>query len=116
MKLVKNASSCAICLHGGHQSGSCNYRDKSNWICGIKGCKSHHHPTLHGSMDAYVKINILRVEESRFESVTDWETREDYVHDSYMSDQYVGENISTERRDELQQAKQELQKPGLWGD
>ena len=33
-----------------------------------------------------------------------------------MSDQYVGENISTERRDELQQAKQELQKPGLGGD
>ena len=116
VKLVRNANSCAICLHGGHQSGACGYRDKSNWVCGISGCSSHHHPTLHGSADAYVKINVIQVEQSRFEDVTDWESRADFVQDSFVVNEVGGDVVSVERQEELQQAKQELLKPGLGGD
>ena len=113
VKLVRNANTCAICLHAGHQSGACGYRDKSNWVCGISGCRSHHHPTLHGSADAYVKINVIQVEQKRFEDVTDWESRSDFLHDSFVVNEVGGEVVSVERQEELQQARQELLKPGL---
>ena len=66
--------------------------------------------------DAYVKINVLIVEESRFEDVKDWGSRADFVHDSYLVNEHVGETISQERQAELQQAKEEIQKPGINGD
>ena len=46
VKLVKSVNGCVVCLHTGHQAATCNYKDKSNWICGISGCRSHHYPTL----------------------------------------------------------------------
>ena len=55
-------------------------------------------------------------EESRFKDVTDWGSRADFVHDSYLVNEHVGEAISQERQAELQQAKEEIQKPGINGD
>ena len=42
VKLVRGGNACAVCLSAGHQAGSCNYKDKNNWVCGIDGCNSHH--------------------------------------------------------------------------
>ena len=72
VKLIRGGNACAVCLSAGHQAGSCNYKDKNNWVCGIDGCTSHHHPTLHGSKDMFVKINTLGVVgENRFEDITE---------------------------------------------
>ena len=117
VKLVKAANGCVVCLHTGHQAASCNYKDKSNWICGISGCRSHHHPTLHGSTDVFVKVNTISVaEQDRFEDVTDWEARADYLQDSYLVNEHDGKEITADRQDELREAKEELKKPGLNGD
>ena len=116
VKLVKSANGCAVCLSGSHLAATCNYKDKSGWVCGISGCRSHHHPSLHGSRDAFVKINVLVVDQGgdRFKEVTDWEARTDYFCDSYMAKE--DDNVSAERQLELQQAREELVKPGLGGD
>ena len=117
VKLVRTANACAVCLHSSHQASTCRYKDTASWICGINSCKSHHHPTLHGSKDAYMKINTLSLEvESRFKDVTDWEARDGYVHDSFLASDTMGENISVERSDELKEMKEELGKPALNGD
>ena len=52
--IVKQSQSCAVCLHPGHTSDKCDFKDKDKNICGFGGCKSHHHPSLHGSRDVYV--------------------------------------------------------------
>ena len=113
VKLVKAANGCVVCLHPGHQAASCNYKDKSNWVCGISGCRSHHHPTLHGSTDVFVKVNTISVaEQDRFEDVTDWGARADYLQDSYLVNEHEGKEITADRQDELREAKEELRKPG----
>ena len=116
VKLVRGANGCAVCLNAGHQAASCNYKDKNNWICGIDGCNSHHHPTLHGSRDMFVKINTLVVGESRFQDVTDWKEREGYQHDSYQVVDEALEKASPDRQIELKEVREELQRPGLNGD
>ena len=116
VKMVKGASGCAVCLNAGHQAANCNYKDKNNWVCGIDGCCSHHHPTLHGSRDMFVKINILVVGDTRFQDITDWETREDYQHDSYQVSSEELAEASPDRKLELKEVMEELHKPGLGGD
>ena len=71
VKLVKSSNGCAVCLSASHVAASCNYRDKANWVCGLDGCSSHHHPTLHGSKDTYIKIHTIQFDEDRFEDITD---------------------------------------------
>ena len=117
VNMVKGGQACAVCLSGGHQAGSCNYKDKNNWVCGIDGCTSHHHPTLHGSKDVYVKVNTLGlVGESRFEEIMNWDERDSYHHDSYRVEDEGLKTASLDRKVELQEVREELQKPGLNGD
>ena len=116
VKLVKTSSACAVCLSSSHLAANCKYKDGTGWVCGMDGCSSHHHPTLHGSRDAYVKISTIVLGENRFQDVTDWEARENYQHDSYQVYDEVTGNISAERQIELQGVREELQKPGLRGD
>ena len=116
VRLVKNANGCAVCLNTSHLADSCNYKEKNNWVCGLEGCRSHHHPTLHGSKDIFVKINTVVGEQSRFEEVTDWDARADYLHDSFLASDQVASNISKEREAELKEVLVELHKPGLRGD
>ena len=117
VKLVRTANACAVCLNAGHQAATCNFKDKDNWICGIKGCRSHHHPTLHGSKDGFIRINSLVVEEHcRFEDVTDWDSREGYKHDSYLVNEEDLDGATEGRKTELRELRDELRIPGLGGD
>ena len=116
VQMVKGNNACAVCLNGGHQAANCNYKDKNNWVCGIDGCSSHHHPALHGSRDTFVKINTLVVGDTRFQEITDWESREEYQHGSYQVKSEEFENASPDRKLELQEVMEELHKPGLGGE
>ena len=117
VKLVRTANACAVCLNAGHQAATCNFKDKDNWICGIKGCRSHHHPTLHESKDGFIRINSLVVEEHRrFEDVTDWDSREGYKHDSYLVNEEDLDGATEGRKTELRELRDELRNPGLGGD
>lgn len=61
--IVKKGQNCLICLHPGHGADKCFDKDNAKRICGIEGCASHHHPTLHGAKDpAVVNCSIARVE------------------------------------------------------
>ena len=58
--LVRSSKTCAICLHSSHTADKCFNKDKDNYVCGVGGCQSHHHPSLHGSKDIYVTgVNVL---------------------------------------------------------
>ena len=116
VKLVRSANACAVCLNAGHQAATCNYKDKDNWVCGMKGCRSHHHPTLHGSKDLFIRINTLVVEQNRFQDVTDWEAREGYTYDSYLVSEDGNGLAAADRKLELQEVMEELKSPGLNGD
>ena len=101
VKLVRNANACAVCLNAGHQAATCNYKDKDNWVCGMRGCRSHHHPTLHGSKDGFIRINTLVVEQSRFEDVIDWDSREGYRYDSFLVNEEGFAEATEDRKVEL---------------
>ena len=47
--IVKKAGNCVICLHPNHSADPCYNKDNDKRVCGLDGCKSHHHPTLHGA-------------------------------------------------------------------
>ena len=89
--IVKTSKSCATCLHPYHTSDICDYRDKDKNICGFDGCKSHHHPCLHGSKDSYVTgVNVLMMQQVKeCVEVVDWFSRQQYVQDSYAMEQCV---------------------------
>ena len=58
--LVRSSKTCAICLHSSHTADKCFNKDNDNYVCGVGGCQSHHHPSLHGSKDIYVTgVNVL---------------------------------------------------------
>ena len=46
---VENAKWCPVHLVGSHSLSDCNQLDSKQLICGVSGCKKHHHRTLHGS-------------------------------------------------------------------
>ena len=52
--MVMKSKSCVICLHPNHTHDKCYDKDNPKRECGLDGCKSHHHPTLHGSKDPIV--------------------------------------------------------------
>ena len=61
-KMVTNGGNCVICLHPNHAADRCYDKDKPNRVCGIDDCKSHHHPTLHGSkVPQIATCNVTRV-------------------------------------------------------
>ena len=47
--MVIKAKSCVICLHPNHTANQCYDRENQKRIYGVDGCKSHHHPTMHGA-------------------------------------------------------------------
>ena len=47
-EMVTKSLSCVICLHPNHSVDKCYDKDNPKRVCGLDGCKSHHHPTLHG--------------------------------------------------------------------
>ena len=55
MKL-KKAKACAVCFYPGHKASTCKHKDNPKYVCGIRGCKYHHHVTLHGSKDPEIVL------------------------------------------------------------
>ena len=115
--IVKSSKSCAICLHPSHTSDKCDYRDRDKNICGFDGCKSHHHPCLHGSKDTYVTgVNVLLMQQVKeCVEIESWFDRQQYVHDSFALDTTSGKT-KTRREEELEEIKDELSKPLINGD
>ena len=67
--MVVKAKGCVICLHPNHTADRCYDRDNSKRVCGVNGCKSHHHPTLHGAKEPQVaSCNVTRVVAGSFGS------------------------------------------------
>ena len=61
-KMVVKGNNCVICLHPNHTADKCFDKDNSKRVCGIDDCKSHHHPTLHGSKEPQIaSCNVTRV-------------------------------------------------------
>ena len=91
--LVRSSKTCAICLHSSHTADKCFNKDKDNYVCGVGGCQSHHHPSLHGSKDIYVTgVNVLLRQRTQavttscqdaFLPVNNWVDREQYLYDSF---------------------------------
>ena len=122
VNVVKQSKSCAVCLHPAHTTDKCDFKDKEKNICGFGGCKSHHHPSLHGSKDVYVTgVNVLLLQQVQAVSpscveVKDWGERQQYIEDSFpVSVNTVKVNKSI-REVELDEVRQELCKPLLNGD
>ena len=52
--VVEQANWCPVHLMGTHDLASCNMRSEQRLVCGINGCRKHHHKTLHGSDSAFI--------------------------------------------------------------
>ena len=115
VNVVKNSKSCAVCLHPSHTSDKCDFKDKVQNICGMDGCKSHHHPILHGSPDIYVAgVNVLKLQQRKAVAidtpkgclqVEDWFERQQFIHDSYPL-------VCKSQQEEIEDLKSEL---AIWG-
>ena len=140
--MVKTAKHCAICLHPNHTADSCYNKEKDTYICGVNGCTSHHHPSLHGSRDVYVTgVNALlmqRVDDREgylcdgyvgnhgcigvgqdYAPVNDFSSRIQFIHDSYSSEQFhkgAVNIVKTKREIELDEVIAELTKPLIDGE
>ena len=85
----------------------------------MDGCKSHHHPILHGSPDIYVAgVNVLKLQQRKAVAidtpkgclqVEDWFERQQFIHDSYPL-------VCKSRQEEIEDLKSELAKPLINGD
>ena len=117
--VVKNSMSCAVCLHPSHTSDRCDFKDKDQNICGMDGCKSHHHPSLHGSQDIYVAgVNVLWLQQEKEVAIDtpagcfqikDWFQRQQFTQDSFPV-------AFKNRCEEIDDLKLELAKPMISGD
>ena len=126
--IVKSAKHCAVCLHPSHTTDKCYNKEKDTHLCGVNGCASHHHPSLHGSNDLFVTgVNaLLRQREVEFTTaglsdlidVDDWLSRRQFIEDSHTEDKSRNVvNILKSKRDmEIEEVKAELQKPLINGD
>ena len=130
--IVKSSKCCAICLHSSHTTDKCFSKDKDTHICGVNGCPSHHHPSLHGSRDVYVTgVNALL--RQRHEAVTtvgvpeflpvdDWVSRGQYILDSFPtipkphSAALCKTAVRSRREHELDEVRAELSRPLVQGD
>ena len=66
-RMVVKTDTCVICLHPHHSADRCYDKDNTKRVCGIDGCKSHHHPTLHGSKEPKIaSCNVTRMVARRF--------------------------------------------------
>ena len=86
----------------------------------MDGCRSHHHPSLHGSQDIYVTgVNVLLLQQITDVAadtpedcvrVSNWYDRLQYVQDSYA----VAEK--SQREKELDDVRAEMSRPLINGD
>ena len=126
VRAVKDSKSCAVCLHPSHTTDKCDFKDKEKNICGMDGCSSHHHPSLHGSKDIFVTgVNVLLLQQVRAISreipedcvlITNILDRHQYVHDSYGTTDITGTVNKTQRETELDEIRAEMCKPLINGD
>ena len=100
---LKKAEACPVCLYPGHKAASCKHKDNPKYVCGVRGCKSHHHVSLHGSKDPeVVRVNAV---------FSDLQAVYEQVVDSNLSKEQV-----EERQKELKAAEQACQDKILDGD
>ena len=84
--IVKKGNACVICLGTNHTADACNFKDKETSLCGLDGCSSHHHPTLHGSRDKFVTsvsatmIKLPVMSQSSQETFSQWKQKEEILH------------------------------------
>ena len=52
--MAKAGENCPVCLYPGHLAEACKNATNPKYVCCMKGCKKHHHPSLHGAKDKYV--------------------------------------------------------------
>ena len=50
---------CLVCLCPGHTAEACKNATNPKYVCSMKGCQTHHHPSLHGNKDKYVTSNNI---------------------------------------------------------
>ena len=83
--LLKKAGACPICLFPGHRADVCKQKDNPKYVCGVKGCSSHHHVSLHGSKDPIVvSVRAVFGQEPRVEdSIEDPHTHRDCIEDPH---------------------------------
>ena len=57
---MRRTNACPICLYPGQGADACKNKENPDYVCGIQGCKSYHHPSLHGGKDpAMVKVSAV---------------------------------------------------------
>ena len=123
--MILKGKGCVICLHPKHEADSCFSKDKANSVCGIDGCKSHHHPTLHGAKDAQIaSCNMTKVKgttfssyrnpedvASKFEKVCSLKTKSGALEDEH---EFVARWTKARRREELEEVVKKLGDPMLF--
>ena len=117
--IIKSSQSCAICLHPTHLTSACKLKDSQNYICGLAGCTSHHHPSLHGSKDPFIaKINVLcadqahtvqKLSQGTHPPVTDWQSREEYEDGDFMDIMDSPNDNSTPAEEEHEEQEQGME-------
>lgn len=84
--MVKRSGACVVCLGVGHGADDCNFKDKDNSVCGLDGCTSHHHPSLHGSKDKFVtsvsatSIKLPKIKSTTQETFSNWKKAQEVLH------------------------------------
>ena len=120
-EIVKKAEVCVVCLGTSHQAGNCNFREKESSVCGLDGCKAHHHPTLHGSKDRFVtSVNTQRVKvsmspQTSCETFKSWTNKQEILHKVQSTE--LETQIEIRRcEEEYKEMRQLLTEPMLNGD
>ena len=72
---VENSKWCPVHLLGSHEISSCTMKNDTRFVCGINGCKMHHHRTLHGSTTSFV----ARVNSTSFDQRTMYDNEENVL-------------------------------------
>ena len=97
-RMAKKGMVCIICLHPNHSTEMCFDRDNDKKKCGVGGCQSHHHPTLHGSKMAEI-VNCRKAGvqsggvKSRVEEVTEDEKPEENPEVDDLEEEIGGKGI-----------------------
>ena len=119
--MVKKAGACVICLGVNHMADTCNFRDKDASICGLDDCKSHHHPSLHGSRDNYVtsvgsiRVSIPQQSNRKVDVFTSWRDKEDKFF-RINGSTYEEEFEQKRRLEEIKELEKLLHLPMINGD
>ena len=51
---LERAGWCPVHLMGTHQLSECNLKNDPRYLCGVDGCRKHHHKTLHGATTPFL--------------------------------------------------------------